>query len=84
MKTLSATAMRGSVLDAFKSHPASVGETYVGHMGFALWFAGKLLLAGGAALTHAFIPFLFERTASDHIRDMYRRLENRHDAPEEN
>jgi hypothetical protein len=51
-------------ITSFRSHPASVGETYLGHMGFALGFAGLLLMAGFAALIHAFIPPLFETTAS--------------------
>ncbi len=49
---------------SFRSHPASVGETYFSHMRFALGFSSILLLAGLAALIHAFIPPLFETTAS--------------------
>jgi len=61
----------------FIDHPASVGETYFGHMAFAGWFASRLFLAGFAALIHAFLPFLFETTASRIIRELYERTSNR-------
>lgn len=77
-KTLS-SARHASFLQACKDHPASVGETYFGHMRFAGWFASRLFLAGAAALIHAIVPALFETTASDHIRDLYRRIEGRND-----
>ncbi|TFL20128.1 DUF6356 family protein [Jannaschia formosa] len=65
-------------LNAFRDHPASVDETYFGHMRFALGFAGALFLAGGAALVHAFVPPLFETTASRKIRALHARIHNRH------
>ena len=61
----------------FLDHPAKVGEGYFGHMAFAAWFAGKLFLAGGAALVHAFLPFMFETTASGIIRELYERTHHR-------
>ena len=48
----------------FTDHPASVDESYFEHMAFALKFCGILTLAAGAALVHAFIPCLCEKTAS--------------------
>lgn len=45
-------------------HPNSVGESYFGHMAFALNMSRLMLLAGGAAFIHALLPFLFETTAS--------------------
>ena len=62
---------------AFTSHPATVGETYLGHMRFALWFAGVLFLAGGAALVHAILPFCFETTASDMLKRLYQHTQAR-------
>ncbi len=50
--------------DPFTRHPATVGETYFGHMAFALGFSGWLLLVGAAALIHAVFPFCCETTAS--------------------
>ncbi|MFN3144319.1 MAG: DUF6356 family protein [Paracoccaceae bacterium] len=61
----------------FVNHPQSVDETYFEHMRFAGWFASRLLLAGGAALVHAVIPCLFEKTASSMIREMHARISTR-------
>ncbi|UWQ22347.1 DUF6356 family protein [Jannaschia sp. W003] len=65
-------------LRAFHDHPASVDETYFGHMRFALGFAGTLALAAGAALVHALVPPLFETTASRIVRRLHGRLASRH------
>jgi len=69
--------MTTRIVKLFYDHPNSVDETYLGHMVFAGWFAGNLFLAGGAALVHAFLPFLFETTASRIVRELYRRIDNR-------
>lgn len=61
----------------FIDHPQSVDETYFEHMRFAGWFAARLLMAGGAALVHALIPCLFEKTASRMISQMHARLTSR-------
>ena len=61
----------------FTEHPASVDETYFGHMAFAAWFASRLFMAGGAALVHAVLPFLCETTASRIVRELYERTANR-------
>jgi hypothetical protein len=66
-----------AVARIFTSHPAKVGETYLGHMAFASWFASRLSMAAGAALVHAFLPFLFETTASRIVRELYERTHNR-------
>lgn len=62
---------------AFIAHPASVDETYGEHFAFALGFAFKLGLAAGAALIHALLPFLFEKTASRMVSELYARIHNR-------
>lgn len=61
----------------FVEHPQSVDETYGEHMLFAGRFAVRLLAAGGAALVHAVIPCLFEKTASRMISEMHDRLTTR-------
>ncbi|MEP0702045.1 MAG: DUF6356 family protein [Lentilitoribacter sp.] len=61
----------------FLSHPASVDETFVQHMLFALSFAVKLFAAAFAALVHAFVPCLFEKTASRILIDLSNRVQNR-------
>ena len=55
----------------FTEHPASVGESYTGHMRVALGFAGSLAVASGAALVHAVVPSLCQTTASRRIRAMH-------------
>jgi hypothetical protein len=62
----------------FVEHPASVDETYFGHMAFAAWFSSRLFMAAGAAIVHAFLPFLFETTASRIVRELAERTHNRH------
>jgi len=61
----------------FLSLPASVGESYFQHQRVALSFALPLLGAGLAALAHAVIPAVCERTAGDAIRELHDRLEKR-------
>lgn len=61
----------------FAAHPNSVDETYFEHMRFAGWFAMRLFAAGGAALIHAVIPGLFEKTAGKMIGEMHDRIVNR-------
>ena len=69
--------MTRTISAIFRDHPASVGESYFEHMAFALSFSVRLLGAGAAALIHAFIPCLFEKTASGMIKDMHARIEGR-------
>lgn len=61
----------------FLKHPRSVDENYWEHLVFASGFSSKLILAGLAALIHAILPYCFEKTASNLIRDMHERLHNR-------
>jgi hypothetical protein len=65
----------------FLSHPQTVDETYGEHFWFALGFAARLFGAGLAALIHAFIPCLFEKTASRMIREMHDRITSRAHQP---
>ncbi len=61
----------------FFDHPASVDESYGEHARFAFGFSMKLFAAAGAALVHAVIPCLFEKTASRMVADLYERTHNR-------
>lgn len=61
----------------FVQHPQSVDETYFEHMRFAGRFSLWLFAAAGAALVHAVIPCLFEKTASRMIKDMNANLTHR-------
>ena len=69
--------MTARLAKLFTDHPASVDETYFGHMGFALWFASRLAMAASAAVVHAFLPFLFETTASSIVRELSERTARR-------
>lgn len=69
--------MAARIARLFIDHPATVGESYFGHMAFALWFASRLFLAAGAAVVHAFLPFLFETTASRIVAQLYERTHRR-------
>ena len=71
-----------SLTDLFTRHPKSVGETYFGHLAFAIGFSGWLILAGLAAIVHAIFPFMFETTASRIIAKLYERTSHRGSAAE--
>jgi hypothetical protein len=59
---------------AFTEHPASVGESYVEHMGMASGFGAKMVLGGLACMVHAVFPFLFVCTGRNCIEDLHRRM----------
>lgn len=61
----------------FLDHPRSVEESYIEHAVFAGGFALRLFAAGAAALIHAVIPCVFERTASKMIAEMHARTQSR-------
>ncbi len=61
----------------FLEHPKAVDETYFEHARFAGTFSLKLFGAAFAALVHAFIPALFDKTASRMIAEMYAKTHNR-------
>lgn len=62
----------------FTAHPATVDETYWGHMRFALGFAFWLSVAACAAVIHAVIPALCETTASRILTRLNNRMVARH------
>lgn len=66
-----------SIRAAFTTHPSSVDETYLEHMLFAGRFSLRLFGAACAALIHAILPFMFEKTASQLIRKMHDDIVNR-------
>lgn len=54
-----------SPLRAFTDHPASVGESYFGHLRQAAGFGLRMIGAGFACLMHGLFPFLCITTGSD-------------------
>jgi Family of unknown function (DUF6356) len=63
--------MPNPVKKLFLSHPEALNESYFQHMRHAMSYSGRLFAASFCALAHAFLPFLFEKTASNAIRTMY-------------
>jgi len=61
----------------FLEHPRKVEESYLEHAIFAGRFAFRLFAAAGAALIHALIPCLFEKTASRMVAAMYAQTHDR-------
>ncbi|MDB9797435.1 DUF6356 family protein [Pseudomonadales bacterium] len=61
----------------FLDHPRSLDENFYHHMVCALSFALALLLAGVAVLVHAFIPCMFQKTASSIITKLHERMTSR-------
>ncbi len=64
---------------AFTEHPASVGESYVEHMGMAFGFGAKMVFSGLACLLHGIFPFLFTRTGRKCIEDLHFRMVSHRD-----
>ena len=58
----------------FTEHPATVGESYLEHLFSAAHFSASLLLAGIVCLVHALLPFLFVKTGSQLVSQLYQRM----------
>ncbi len=69
---------RNPIAAIFLAHPATVNESYFGHMRFAFTFAFWLGVAAIAAMIHAIIPALCETTASRILNRLHARITNRH------
>ncbi|WP_374405703.1 DUF6356 family protein [Pelagerythrobacter sp.] len=70
----------GILRRAFVDHPRLVGEGYLEHAGIAARFGGKMVAGGIKCLAHAVVPGMFERAASDCVRELHRELEQRRQA----
>jgi hypothetical protein len=55
-------------------HPASVGETYLQHLGSAWYFAGQMTLGALVCFVHGLLPFIFEKSASGRVAHLYDRM----------
>jgi len=62
----------------FTAHPASVGETYLGHARFAGGVGFRMMAAGFACCLHGIFPFLFTTTASRTILALAAMLSSGH------
>lgn len=54
----------------FLAHPRSVDESYGEHFSVAFGFGAQMVTGGLACIVHAFIPALFERTASKTVKSL--------------
>jgi hypothetical protein len=69
----------------FTNHPNSVNETYAQHLVMSASFGMAMLCGAFAALVHAVLPFLFEKTGSTIITRLHDRMvTNRVHQPAEN
>jgi hypothetical protein len=62
------------ILQLFKDHPESVGESYFQHMSASFSFAVPLLSAAIAAFIHGLFPFFFVRTGSRIVTRLQERM----------
>lgn len=58
----------------FVEHPASVGESYIEHMGVAASFGGAMFLGSLACFVHAVFPGLCVKTGSGVVTTLHRRM----------
>ena len=58
-------------------HPASVGETYVQHLVFAVRFGASMILGGLACCLHGVLPFLCTSTGSRTVLALHGRIRSR-------
>jgi len=66
---------------SISGHLDEVGESYGEHFRHAASFGVKMILGGLACLVHAVCPFLCEKTGSETIRGLHRRMAPRADKP---
>lgn len=62
---------------AFTDHPAETGETYLQHLWFTIRMSARFLVTSIVMLTHGVFPFLFCRTASKQVEQVYRMMRRR-------
>jgi hypothetical protein len=64
---------------SFTKHPNSVGESYIQHMLVSFSFSLLMIKGFFVCLIHALLPFCYEKTGSNIIKDMHERMViNRH------
>jgi hypothetical protein len=63
------------MLELFRDHPRSVGESYGEHCGFAVRFGATMVAGGLAAILHGLMPFLFVTTGSETVQELNQRIE---------
>ena len=54
-----------------QEHLNSVNESYLEHMSVAFKVGSKMITSGFMALIHGLIPAIFEKNASNRIKELY-------------
>lgn len=62
------------MIQLFRDHPASVGETYWQHAGVAARFGWRMLAGSTGCFVHAVFPFLCTTRGSDTVRALHAEL----------
>lgn len=61
----------------FTEHPASVGESYTGHLVQAGGFGWRMIRAGFACWLHGLFPFLCVTSGSDAVQSLHAEMSAR-------
>lgn len=69
--------MKNIIKHIFTNHPGEINESYWQHMRYALSFSLRLMVASVCAFIHAFLPILFQKTASTIVYRCYEILNQR-------
>jgi hypothetical protein len=64
------------LINLFTEHPNSIGKGYFSHMYQALGFSFQMFVGATACTIHAFLPFLFQTTASTRIKNLYKEIKD--------
>jgi hypothetical protein len=67
-------------LQAFVAHPRATGESYLGHMRFALSVGFECAIIAVVVTVHALIPAWFEKTGGTRLRALVARIDTRSQA----
>ena len=65
------------MIELFREHPATIGETYWQHLRFAARTGAMMIVGGSACVVHGLLPFLFTSTGSRTIRALAQRIDRR-------
>jgi hypothetical protein len=68
------------MIELFREHPATIGETYGQHLGFAARTGAMMIVGGAACVIHGLFPFLFTSTGTRTIRALAQRIDRRQPA----
>lgn len=72
-----AEALKSDVEKLFTEHPAATGETYLEHLWFTIRMGARIISCGSILVVHGIFPFLFTKTVSLQIEQIYAILKNR-------